>query len=203
VFETADTICKIIRQKESDLEKEDSILELETGTNYSEDNAHEVEKEDDNFTAIVVDSVESDKKVEGLYLEKEQQKKMKRNRGMKRPLASGLHDVNSAIEKLRKISDDCKTQEDEFDFFGKSLAVQLRKMPLQRALICQQKLQVMLDERMYQLNEGTRHTSSPLATSSCYSSVSSPYSAHSLHQLFHLQFSVAAAVIGAYYDHIS
>lgn len=175
---------QITTQKESDLEKEDSMLALETGTNYSEDNAHEVEKEDDNLTAIVVDSVESDKKVEGLYLEKEQQKKMKRNRGMmKRPIASGLQDVNSAIEKLRKISDDCKTQEDEFDLFGKSLAVQLKKMPLQRALICQQNLQqVMMDERMYQLNEGTRHTSSPLATSSCYSSISSPYSAHSLHQ---------------------
>jgi len=33
-------------------------------------------------TAIVAESVESDKKVEGLYLEKEQQK-MKRNRGLK------------------------------------------------------------------------------------------------------------------------
>jgi len=91
--------------------------------------------------------------------------------------------VNSAIDKLRQISDDCKTEEDEFDFFGKSLAVQLKKMPLQGALICQQKLQqVMMDERMYQLDEGTRHTSSPLATSSCYSSISYPYSAHSLHQ---------------------
>ena len=134
-------------------------------------------------TAIVVDSIESDKKVEGLYLEKKQQKKMKRNRGMKRPIASGLQDVNSAIEKLRKISDDCKTQEDEFDFFGKSLAVQLKKVPLQHALICQQKLQeVMMNERMYQLNEGTWTTNSPLATSSCYLSISSPYSAHSLHQ---------------------
>jgi hypothetical protein len=123
------------------------MLELETGTNYSEDNAHEMEK-DDNLTAIVVDSVESDEKVEGLYVEKEQQKKMKRNRGMKRPIASGLKDVKSAIEKLRKISDDCKTQEDEFDFFGKSVAVQLKKKPLQCALICQQKLQqVMMDEK--------------------------------------------------------
>jgi hypothetical protein len=44
---------QIITQKESDLEIEDSMLELETGTNYSEDNAHEVVKEDDNLTAIV------------------------------------------------------------------------------------------------------------------------------------------------------
>jgi hypothetical protein len=93
-----------------------------------------------------------------------------------------LQDVNSAIERLRKIPDDCKTQENEFDFFGKSLAVQLKKMPLQCTLIYQQKLQVMMDERLYQLNEGTRHTSSPLASSSCSSSISSPYSAHSFHQ---------------------
>jgi hypothetical protein len=37
-------------------QKEDSLLELETGTNYIKDNAHEAEKEDDNLTAIVVDS---------------------------------------------------------------------------------------------------------------------------------------------------
>jgi hypothetical protein len=47
------------------------MLELETGTNYTEDNAHEVEKEDDNLTVVVVDSVESDKKLEDMYLEKE------------------------------------------------------------------------------------------------------------------------------------
>jgi hypothetical protein len=41
---------------------------------------------------------------------------------MKRPIASGLQDVISAIEKLRKISDDCKTQEDEFDFFGEKFS---------------------------------------------------------------------------------
>jgi hypothetical protein len=54
---------------------------------------------------------------------------------------------------------------------------------MQHALIFQKKLQqVMMDERMYQLNVGTRHSSSPLATSSCYSSLSSPYSTHSFHQ---------------------
>jgi hypothetical protein len=58
-----------------------------------------------------------------------------------------LQDVNCAIERLRKISD-CKTQENEFDFFGKSLAVQLKKMPLQCALIYQQKLQQVMDERL-------------------------------------------------------
>ena len=97
--------------------------------------------------------------------------------------AGGLQDVNSALETMKNISYDCKPQEYAFDFFGKSLAVHLKNMPLQRALICQQKLQqVMMDERMYRLDEGTRHTSSPLATFSCYSSISSPYSAHSLHQ---------------------
>jgi hypothetical protein len=141
------------------------MLELETETNYSEDNTrtNKVEKEDENLTA--------------------EQQMMKRNRVMKRPIASGLQDVNRAIEKLKKISDNCKTQEDEFDCFGRSLAIKLKNMPLQRALICQQKLQqVMMDERMCQLNESTQHTNSPPATSSCYSSISSPYSAYSLHQ---------------------
>uniref|UniRef100_A0A8D8QPS9 MADF domain-containing protein n=1 Tax=Cacopsylla melanoneura TaxID=428564 RepID=A0A8D8QPS9_9HEMI len=44
-------------------------------------------------------------------------------------------------------------QEDEFEVFCKSLAIQLRKMPLHRALVCQEQLQkVMTKERLYQLN---------------------------------------------------
>jgi hypothetical protein len=96
------------------------MLELETETNYSEDNTNEVEK-DDNLTT-------------------KQQKKMKRSRAMKRPIVSRLQDVNRAIEKSKKISYDCKTQEDEFDCYGRSFAIELKKMPLQRALICRQKL---------------------------------------------------------------
>jgi hypothetical protein len=37
---------QIITQKESYQEEEDSMLELETETNYSEDNTNEVEKDD-------------------------------------------------------------------------------------------------------------------------------------------------------------
>jgi len=78
------------------------MLELETGTNYSEDNAHEVEKEDDNLAAIVVDSVESDKKVEGLYLEKGTAEEDETESWNERPIASGLQDVNSATEKVEE-----------------------------------------------------------------------------------------------------
>jgi hypothetical protein len=90
---------QIITQKESDQEEEDSMLELETETNYSEDNTNEVEKEDDYLTA-------------------KQQKKMKRSRAMKRPIASRLQDVNGAIERLKKISYNCKTQEDSLIVVG-------------------------------------------------------------------------------------
>jgi hypothetical protein len=115
-----------------------------------------VEKEDGNWTA-------------------EQQKKMKRNRGMKRPIANRFQDVNRAIEKLKKISDDWRTQEDEFDLFARSLMIELKKMPLERALICRQKLlQVMMDERMYQLKETTQHTNPPPGTTSSDSTISSP-----------------------------
>lgn len=42
----------------------------------------------------------------------------------------------------------------EFDVFCESLAIQLKKMPLQRAVICQENLQrVMTQERLYQLSE--------------------------------------------------
>jgi hypothetical protein len=84
------------------------MWELETETNYTEENTNKVEKEDDNLTA-------------------EQQKMMKRNREMKPPIASRFQDVNRATEKLKKISDDCKIQKDEFDFFARSLAIELKK----------------------------------------------------------------------------
>ena len=152
------------------------MLELETGTNYSEDNAHEVEKDDNDCDCCRICRVwqESRRIVLGKgTAENETESRTEIT------IVSRLQDVKSAIETLRKVSDECKIQEDEFDFFGKSLAVQSKKEPLQRALICQQNLQqVMMDERTYQSNEGTRHTSSPVATSSCYLSVSSPYSAH-------------------------
>lgn len=57
--------------------------------------------------------------------------------------------IDKAIKELKTISEQAKVQtEDEFDLFCKSLAVQLKKMPLNRALICQEKLQsVMTQER--------------------------------------------------------
>ncbi|CAG4981364.1 unnamed protein product [Colias eurytheme] len=57
------------------------------------------------------------------------------------------------IKELKTISEQAKVQtEDEIDLFCKSLAVQLKKMPLNRALICQEKLQfVMTQERLTQM----------------------------------------------------
>lgn len=46
-----------------------------------------------------------------------------------------------------------KCKDDEFDLFGKSVALQLRNMPLNRAVICQEKLlSVLREERLRQLN---------------------------------------------------
>ncbi|CAG4996374.1 unnamed protein product [Parnassius apollo] len=53
--------------------------------------------------------------------------------------------IDKTIKQLKIISDDAKNNtEDEFDLFCRSLAVQLKRMPLHRALICQQKLQEVL-----------------------------------------------------------
>lgn len=84
--------------------------------------------------------------------------KTPRPAGSARKRTGNMTAVESSINKLQKISELCKEDDDEFDYFGKSIAVQLRKMPLARALVCQQKLQAVLtEERLFQL---TSHLSS-------------------------------------------
>ncbi|CAG5000701.1 unnamed protein product [Parnassius apollo] len=63
--------------------------------------------------------------------------------------------IDRAIKELKTINEQAKVQtEDEFDLFCKSLAVQLKKMPLNRALICQEKLQsAMTQERLTQMSQ--------------------------------------------------
>ncbi|KAI4453982.1 hypothetical protein MML48_scaffold00007255 [Holotrichia oblita] len=64
----------------------------------------------------------------------------------------GISAVERAIDKLGTIASHNIETDNEFDHFCRSLAVQLKKMPLDRALICQTKLQnVMTEERMYLL----------------------------------------------------
>ncbi|XP_055844762.1 uncharacterized protein LOC129911112 [Episyrphus balteatus] len=61
--------------------------------------------------------------------------------------------VNNTVKRPKKCYDSSNNEyPNEFDIFCQSLAIQLKKMPLQRALICQQKLQsVMTQERLFQL----------------------------------------------------
>lgn len=91
--------------------------------------------------------------------------------------------IDMAIKELKCLSEENKKQtEDEFDLFCKSLAVQLKNMPLNRALLCQEKLQsVMTHERLAQMVKPTMvpesiysnsSTQSPLST---YSYSSPPY----------------------------
>jgi len=66
---------------------------------------------------------------------------------------SGISSVEKAIDKLSKIYSENKITDNEFDYFSKSLAVQLKNMPLHRALICQEKLQkVINEERCFNLH---------------------------------------------------
>lgn len=78
---------------------------------------------------------------------------------------------------MKIISDDAKNNtEDEFDLFCRSLAVQLKRMPLHRALICQQKLQeVMVQERLQFINTSPHDsTRSSSLSNSSYTYVLSP-----------------------------
>lgn len=62
-------------------------------------------------------------------------------KGQKRSLNTCVSGVHDAIKKLKEISEENKQDLNEFDVFCESLAIQLKKMPLDRALICQEKLQ--------------------------------------------------------------
>ena len=70
--------------------------------------------------------------------------------------SSNVESIHGAIQKLAKISDENKKQTEihEFDAFCSSLAIQLKKMPLRQALICQEKLQAVM----------TQHCLSPLSS---------------------------------------
>ena len=81
-------------------------------------------------------------------------------KGRKRSLNTCVSGVRDTIKKLKEISEENKQDLNEFDIFCESLAIQLKKMPLDRALICQEKLQnVMTQERLFQLSHPQSHPS--------------------------------------------
>ena len=67
--------------------------------------------------------------------------------------SSNVESIHGAIHKLAKISYENKQQTEmhEFDAFCNSLAMQLKKMPLQQALICQEKLQAVITQHRLSL----------------------------------------------------
>lgn len=70
---------------------------------------------------------------------------------------SQISAIENSINKLQTISNSYKDDDDEFDLFAKSIAVQLKKMPLDRAFICQEKIMhVMKQERLNQLTVTNR-----------------------------------------------
>ena len=52
--------------------------------------------------------------------------------------------VSDAIRELTSLSESNRRETDEFDLFCESLAVGLRKMPRRKALMCQEKLQILM-----------------------------------------------------------
>ncbi|XP_063230641.1 uncharacterized protein LOC134535458 [Bacillus rossius redtenbacheri] len=85
-------------------------------------------------------------------------------RGQKRKTPSSVTAVSTALQDLRKITDDINKEEDEFDCFGKLVACNLKKLPLQSALNCQLELQhVLMKHRMLAATE--RQTTMPNTSS--------------------------------------
>jgi hypothetical protein len=67
--------------------------------------------------------------------------------------SSNVESIHGAVHKLAKISYENKKQTEihEFDAFCNSLAIQLKKMPLRQALICQEKLQAVMTQHRLSL----------------------------------------------------
>lgn len=85
----------------------------------------------------------------------------------------GIPAVERAIDKLGTIASHNIETDNEFDHFCRSLAVLLKKMHLDRALICQTKLEnVMTEEHMYLFR--MEHALSNTSTA-----VPSPYTVYS------------------------
>ncbi|XP_031348360.1 uncharacterized protein LOC116174562 [Photinus pyralis] len=106
----------------------------------------------------------------------------KNTKGRKRSLNTTISGVQDAIKQLKTLSEENKEDLNEFDVFCESLAIQLKKMPLNRALICQEHLQkVMTQERPFQLTSNPQSHSSmspadyqqSIPTSGRYSAMSS------------------------------
>ncbi|KAL4135097.1 hypothetical protein QTP88_006753 [Uroleucon formosanum] len=63
---------------------------------------------------------------------------------------SQIGQIKNSTNKLQAISNSCKEDDDEFDLFAKSIAVQLKKMPHNRAFVYQEKLMdVMKQEHLF------------------------------------------------------
>lgn len=88
---------------------------------------------------------------------------------------SKLNKVESAIEKLQKLSEgrssmSNKPRADEVDVFGTYVAAQLRDLPLKNRLTCQDKIQSMLTKERLKLLDPPQADRSPMlsAPSSYY-----------------------------------
>lgn len=69
------------------------------------------------------------------------------------PNESNITAINAAIDKLDKVAvQGNKTNiEDEFDIFGKFIAIQLRQMPVDAALMCQESIQTVIRQKRLQM----------------------------------------------------
>jgi hypothetical protein len=87
-----------------------------------------------------------------------------------------LKEVSSCIKDLQDLATSVKSvdSQDEFDIFGQSWSVQLKKLPLQQAIAAQGEIQNLLTR--YRLSNVI--TNSPIPSSSC-NSLFSPVSAYS------------------------
>ncbi|XP_046973937.1 uncharacterized protein LOC124540412 [Vanessa cardui] len=73
--------------------------------------------------------------------------------------------VNESINKLHKISSPKKQELDEFDYFGKFVTAQLRKMPEYDAILCQEEMHSIMRKYRLRLLSGSLNSSPSMSPS--------------------------------------
>lgn len=144
-------------------ENQSTSQHLEQPEHYEQQTAdvQETEPPDNigNSTMVPTSTPKSESKTNSLQIGR---------KGRKRSLNTFVSGTQEAIKQLKTLSDENKYDANEFDVFCESLAIQLKKIPLKRALVCQEKLQsVMTQERLFQLTSYPQ--SRPSTSSSSYS----------------------------------
>lgn len=130
--------------------------------------SHDEPEQDDIFKTPIIEEDQDNTEIIQTTSFPKTLKKMKTSNLKMRSKLPNISPIEKAISKLDSIAKECVTKEDdEFETFGKHVANQMRKIPLERALILQNDIQSLLTkERLHCLSysQTVSRSSTPSST---------------------------------------